>query len=343
VMLGLTGAELVGQPLAAVDGKLEERTGRPGPRLAGLLPAEGAQDEDEGQVRAVEFELSAEPAADRSGKAEVRMLQARLFPVRDPDSGQQGHGLLLRDITHEKELDRLKSQLLSTVSHELRTPLASIKGFATTLLRQDVAWDEDTRREFLAIIDQESDRLSELIGNLLDMARVEAGTLRVEPEPTNLRPIVTETVGTFRLMTSQHQFQIKMPRHVPQVMADPRRVRQVLRNLVENAVKYSPAGGPIVIAVEVHADAVQIGVTDRGIGIQPEHLDRIFDRFYQVDNASTRKVGGSGLGLSICKAIVEAHKGRIWVESQVGIGSSFYLTLPVADDTGPEEEASRHG
>jgi signal transduction histidine kinase len=343
VMLGLTGAELVGQPLAAVDGKLEERTGRPGPWLAGLLPAEGAQEEGEGQVRAVEFELSAEPAADRSGQADVRTLQARLFPVRDPDSGQQGHGLLLRDITHEKELDRLKSQLLSTVSHELRTPLASIKGFATTLLRQDVAWDEDTRREFLAIIDQESDRLSELIGNLLDMARVEAGTLRVEPEPTNLRPIVTETVGTFRLMTSQHQFQIKMPRHVPQVMADPRRVRQVLRNLVENAVKYSPAGGPIVIAVEVHADAVQIGVTDRGIGIQPEHLDRIFDRFYQVDNASTRKVGGSGLGLSICKAIVEAHKGRIWVESQVGIGSSFYLTLPVADDTGPEEEASRHG
>ena len=343
VMLGLTGAELVGQPLAAIDGKLAERTGGPGPRLAGLLPAEGAQDEGEGQVRAVEFELSAEPVADQSGQAEVRTLQARLFPVRDPDSGQQGHGLLLRDVTHEKELDRLKSQLLSTVSHELRTPLASIKGFATTLLRQDVAWDEDTRREFLAIIDQESDRLSELIGNLLDMARVEAGTLRVESEPINLRPIVTETVGTFRLMTSQHQFQIKMPRHVPQVTADPRRVRQVLRNLVENAVKYSPAGGPIVIAVEVHADAVQIGVTDRGIGIQPEHLDRIFDRFYQVDNASTRKVGGSGLGLSICKAIVEAHKGRIWVESQVGIGSSFYLTLPVADDTGPEEEASRHG
>jgi signal transduction histidine kinase len=268
-------------------------------------------------------------------------LQARLFPVRDPDSGQLGRGLLLRDITHEKELDRLKSQLLSTVSHELRTPLASIKGFATTLLRQDVSWDDGTRREFLAIIDQESDRLSELIGNLLDMARVEAGTLRVEPEPTNLRPIVEETVGTFRLMTSQHQFQIKMSRRLPKIMADPRRVRQVLRNLVENAVKYSPAGGPIVVTVEAHPDAVQIGVTDRGIGIQPEYLDRVFDRFYQVDSASTRKVGGSGLGLSICKAIVEAHKGRIWVESQVGMGSSFYFTLPLAQDTLLEEEGCR--
>ena len=273
----------------------------------------------------------------------MRTLQARLFPIRDPGGGQPAHGLLLRDVTHEKELDRLKSQLLSTVSHELRTPLASIKGFATTLLRQDVAWEDDTRREFLAIIDEESDRLSELIGNLLDMARVEAGTLRVEPEPTNLRPIVTETVGTFRLMTSQHQFQVKMPRNLPRIMADPRRVRQVLRNLVENAVKYSPAGGPIVVTVQVQADEVQIGVTDRGIGIQPEDLERVFDRFYQVDSASTRKVGGSGLGLSICKAIVEAHKGRLWAESQVGAGSSFYFTLPVADDTGYVEEESHRG
>jgi signal transduction histidine kinase/putative methionine-R-sulfoxide reductase with GAF domain len=340
-MLGLAGDDLVGQPLSQIDGKLAGRAGRSGSLLAGLFPAAGAQGDGEGQVRAVEFELPAVPAPGGSGQADVRTLQARLFPVRDPDSGQLGRGLLLRDITHEKELDRLKSQLLSTVSHELRTPLASIKGFATTLLREDVAWDDGTRREFLAIIDQESDRLSELIGNLLDMARVEAGTLRVEPEPTNLRPIVEETVGTFRLMTSQHQFQIKISRRLPKIMADPRRVRQVLRNLVENAVKYSPAGGPIVVSVEAHSDALQIGVTDRGIGIQPEYLDRVFDRFYQVDSASTRKVGGSGLGLSICKAIVEAHKGRIWVESQVGMGSSFYFTLPLAQDTLLEEEGRR--
>jgi len=341
-MLGLVGADLVGQPLSKIDGELAGRVSKPGPLLAGLLPAAGAQTDGEGPVRAVEFELPTLSAPGESGKANVRTLQARLFPIRDPGSGPLGRGLLLRDITHEKELDRLKSQLLSTVSHELRTPLASIKGFATTLLRRDVAWDDSTRREFLAIIDQESDRLSELIGNLLDMARVEAGTLRVEPEPTSLRPIIEDVVRTFSVMTSQHQFQIEMPRRLPRIMADPGRVRQVLRNLLENAVKYSPAGGPIIVAVEVHPDAVQIGVTDRGIGIQPDHLDRIFDRFYQVDNASTRNVGGSGLGLSICKAIVEAQQGRIWVESQLGIGSSFYFTLPLANSRGFSEEEGHH-
>jgi signal transduction histidine kinase len=323
-MLGLVSADLVGQSLATIDGRLAGRIGRPGPAMSSLLaPVEG-------QPLAVEFDLRS--PADLGGSL-ARTVQARLFLIRDAGSGQLGQGVLLRDVTREKELDRMKSQLLSTVSHELRTPLSSIKGFATTLLRQDVEWDEETRREFLAIIDQESDRLSELIGNLLDMARIEVGTLRVEPEPTHLRPIVDEAVGTFRVMTRHHQFEVKMPRIVPRVEADPRRVRQVLRNLLENAVKYSPAGGPITVDIQVligEMGVVQIGVTDRGIGIEPEHMVHLFDRFYQVDSASTRQVGGTGLGLSICKAIVEAHGGRIWAESQPGAGSSFYFTLPVA-------------
>ena len=323
-MLGLAGTDLVGQSLAAVAGRLAGRVGQPGLALASLSAA------GKGQPSVVEFDLHS-PAG--PGGLPVRTLQARLFPIRDAGSGQLGQGMLLRDVTREKELDRMKSQLLSTVSHELRTPLSSIKGFATTLLRQDVEWDEETRREFLAIIDQESDRLSELIGNLLDMARIEAGTLRVELEPAHLRPIVEETVGTFRVMTRHHQFEINMPTTVPHVMADPRRVRQVLRNLLENAVKYSPAGGPITVDVRVplgEMGMVQIGVTDRGIGIEPKHLAHLFDRFYQVDSAPTRQVGGTGLGLSICKAIVEAHGGRIWAESQPGTGSSFYFTLPPA-------------
>jgi PAS domain S-box-containing protein len=262
---------------------------------------------------------------------ESRTLQVRPFPIYDSAGANLWLGLLLRDITRERELDQMKSQLLSTVSHELRTPLASIKGFATTLLREDVQWDEKSRREFLSIIDEESDRLSELISNLLDMSRIEAGRLRVEPEPTDLRPIIDETVSAFQVMTHEHQFRTISPPGLPLVKADPRRARQVLRNLVDNAVKYSPLGGSISITARVSESDLEVSVADQGLGIEPDHLDHIFDRFYQVDSASTREVGGSGLGLSICKAIVEAHDGQIWAESQVGIGSTFYFTLPVEE------------
>jgi signal transduction histidine kinase len=224
----------------------------------------------------------------------------------------------------------MKSQLLATVSHELRTPLASIKGFATTLLRRDVDWDEVSRREFLSIIDEESDRLSELIANLLDMSRIEAGTLRVELEPTDLLPIIQETVAEFQVMTRIHRFWTNLPSVLPLVQADPRRARQIMRNLVENAVKYSPEGGQIAIVAQGVAGMVQVSVSDEGLGIEPQHLDHVFDRFYQVDSASTRKVGGSGLGLSICKAILKAHEGEIWAQSQIGVGSTFHFTLPIA-------------
>jgi signal transduction histidine kinase len=161
------------------------------------------------------------------------------------------------------------------------------------------------------------------------MSRVEAGTLRVEPEPADLNPIIQETAAEFQMMTRNHRVEVVLPASVPLVLADPQRARQVLRNLVENAVKYSPEGGPVTIKAEAKPNHVQISVTDQGIGIEPQHLDHIFDRFFQVDSASTRKVGGSGLGLSICRAIVEAHDGQIWAESQANVGSTFYFTLPL--------------
>jgi two-component system sensor histidine kinase KdpD len=267
-----------------------------------------------------------------------RTVQAQFFSIHDAGGGSLGLGILIRDITREKELDEMKSQLLSTVSHELRTPLASIKGFATTLLRDDVEWDDASRREFLAIIDQESDRLAELIGNLLDMSRIEAGTLRIETEPTDLRPIIEGTAAEFQMLTRAHHIEADLPSALPAIVADPRRARQVLRNLVENAIKYSPGGGPITITARVKTGVVQISVADHGIGIDEQHMEHIFDRFYQVDSASTRKVGGSGLGLSICKAIVEAHHGRLWAESQPGAGSTFHFTLPLALPSEPREE-----
>ncbi len=337
VMLGLKSAELVGKPLLNLDRALAARVSSPPGALDRLLTAARSPAPDgDSQVPAADLAVS-RPAGEGGG-TRTTQVQARLFPIHDAAGGELGQALLLHDVTREKEVDRMKSQLLSTVSHELRTPLASIKGFATTLLRQDVDWDEVTRREFLAIIDEESDHLSELISNLLDMARIEAGTLRVEREPMEIGPVVRDTVETFRVMTHQHQFELLLPAQLPWVEADSRRVRQVLRNLIENAIKYSPAGGPVDVQVHSLPGEIQVGVSDRGIGIEPDHMARIFDRFYQVDSASTRKVGGSGLGLSICKAIVEAHNGRLWVESKPGVGSSFYFTLPIAVQTPIRDE-----
>jgi len=317
VILDLPAYVLLGRTVEAMEREIVARVEQPQQMMAQLEAAVAAVED----TPAIEIAL-VEPKA--------RTLQARFFPIHNTEGGYLGMGLLVRDITLEKELEEIKSQLLSTVSHELRTPLASIKGFATTLLREDVEWDEESRREFLSIIDEESDRLSELIGNLLDMSRIEAGELPVEPEPTDLRPIIDETATEFQMMSSEHHIEIRAPQDLPLVLADPRRARQVLRNLVENAVKYSPGGGEITISAEQRPGMMQVSVGDVGIGIDTNQIDRIFDRFYQVDSASTRKVGGSGLGLAISKAIVEAHGGTIWVDSRPGDGSTFYFTLPLA-------------
>jgi two-component system phosphate regulon sensor histidine kinase PhoR len=317
VILDLPAYVLLGRTVEAMGREIVARVEQPEQVLAQLSSAVATVEE----APALEIRLV---------RPRGLTLQARAFPIRDTEDGYLGMGLLVRDITREKELEELKSQLLSTVSHELRTPLASIKGFATTLLRRDVVWDEESHREFLSIIDEESDRLSELIGNLLDMSRIEAGELPVEPEPTDLRPIIEETAAEFQMMTSQHHIEASLPPDMPLVMADPRRARQVLRNLVENAVKYSPNGGEIWISAQATEDELQVSVRDTGMGIEAEQLDRVFDRFYQVDSASTRKVGGSGLGLSISKAIVEGHGGCIWAQSQPGSGSTFHFTLPLA-------------
>jgi PAS domain S-box-containing protein len=320
-LLGLSVLDAIGHTIQDLDGELGAHVVEPENTLC--------------QLRTTLVKSQSTPTAEFTLTAPApRTVQARLFAIHDAGGGSLGLGILIRDITREKELDEMKSQLLSTVSHELRTPLASIKGFATTLLRDDVEWDEESRREFLAIIDEESDRLTELIGNLLDMARIEAGTLRVEADPTDLRPIILKTVAEFRMMTRAHEIEVNLPPSLPAVMADPRRARQILRNLVENAIKYSPDGGPIIVSAQARSGDVLTSVADRGIGIEEQQLEHIFDRFYQVDNASTRKVGGSGLGLSICKAIIEAHDGSIWVESQPGAGSTFHFTLPLTPQEG---------
>jgi signal transduction histidine kinase len=233
------------------------------------------------------------------------------------------------DITRFREAEELKSTFISVVSHELKTPVTLIKGYASTLRREDAAWDQKTVSEGLGIIEQESDRLDHLINDLLDASRIEAGGLKVEPADLALPRLVAKTVEKFRTQTSAHAFEAHFPPDFPLVYADEERISQVLYNLLANAIKYSPRGGTIRIGGEGRAGDVLVWVSDEGIGIPVEEQARLFQRFYRVDSGLRRRTQGAGLGLYLSRAIIEAHGGRIWVESQSGRGSTFYFTLPL--------------
>jgi len=226
------------------------------------------------------------------------------------------------------------------VSHELRTPLASIKGYATSLLRTDVEWDDETRREFLQIIDEESDRLSGLIADLLEMSEIEAGVLRVEKEPVRLPRLAQKVAKKLRPSARDHSITVTTAPDVPETMGDPRRLEQVLHNLIVNAIKYSADGTSVAVRVEKSDSNVLVSVKDQGIGIPPEHLEHVFERFFRVDGKMARETGGSGLGLPICRGLVEAHGGRIWVESQVNVGSTFFFSIPIIPVTRQVEPPS---
>ena len=246
------------------------------------------------------------------------------------------------------EADRLRSEFVAMISHELRTPLTSIKGYATTLLRPDVQWNNQTGTEYLSIISEECDKLMQLIDNILEVSKIEAGALRIFPEPIQIGEVVVRAVTEARRRSPEAVVEMDVPpaESVPFVFADAQRIIQVLRNLIQNGLKYSPRNPHLVVAVEYlpdgdgrgesNAPMVQVGVNDNGVGLAPEVKPRIFERFFRVDTGPARRTEGTGLGLAICRGIVEAHNGHIWVES-AGLerGSTFYFTLPVADLSRP--------
>ncbi len=239
-----------------------------------------------------------------------------------------------RKVAALKELDRMKTELLGTVSHELRTPLGSIKGYATTLLTHGNKLKRDEQREFLEIIDSEADRLRELIENLLDMSRLEAGVLRIDKEPARLAAVAREVTRKVQLAALNHVLEVTWPAEDPLVNADQKRFYQVVQNLLTNAVKYSPDGGCIAVSAECERRDLVVSVSDQGLGMPTAELDRIFDRFHRVRGEMSRVIGGTGLGLAICKGLVEAHGGRIWAESAgEGKGSIFKFTLPRLPET----------
>lgn len=233
---------------------------------------------------------------------------------------------VVRDLTQRKEIEQLKDEFISMVSHELWTPLNHIKGFTSTLLQTDVAWDASTQRDFLGSIDREANRLAKLVENLLQMSRIEAGELKAaERHWHQASDLLGRALARVRQETQDHRLEVRVSENLPPVLADGRGIELVLANLIENATKYSEPETQIAVQVEPDEGEVVFSVIDQGAGIEAEHSARIFERFYRVDNAPP---GGTGLGLAICKRIVEAHGGRIWVESTPGEGSKFAFALP---------------
>jgi signal transduction histidine kinase/HAMP domain-containing protein len=228
------------------------------------------------------------------------------------------------------EADRLRSEFISSVSHELRTPLTFIKGYCTSLLRADVSWSETEKREFLLIMDAKTDELRDLIDKLLQSAKLEAGALKLEKEPLLMPRIARKVIDELATRAPKHTFTIDFPPAFPVVEADVRCIEQVVRNLVENAIKYAPKGGVIAISGRVEENRIVVSVRDHGIGIAPEHQDKLFERFYRIQNANGQSVPGTGLGLFIVKGHIEAHGGEVWLESQPDQGSAFYFSLPLS-------------
>lgn len=239
----------------------------------------------------------------------------------------------LQQMEAHREVERLKGEFMSAISHELRTPLGLIKGYATTLQRQDIAVDRPTQQQFLQVITDETVKLQQMIDELLDASRLQEGRLSVDRKAVLLGALVRQEVDRLRLTLEQsgHTVAIHLPQRDLTIMADPLRVGQVLYNLVDNAVRYSSAGSPIEVRV-AHEDAYGlVSVTDHGDGIPEAEQEHIFEPFYRGESARRRSVRGTGLGLAICQGIIEAHGGRIMVQSVRGQGSTFLFTLPSAE------------
>lgn len=254
----------------------------------------------------------------------------------------------VHDITRFREEEEIKSTFTSIISHELKTPVALIKGYAQTLARPDAKWDAETARQSLEVIEEEADRLEALINNLLDASRIQASGLRLDYGDVNLERLVERVAQGYRLQTQDHQIELDFPEKLPTIWGDEERLRQVITNLVGNAIKYSPQGGVIRIGgwLEELAEGatgrrVVIYVADQGIGIPVHELPHIFERFYRVDSTLRRSTAGAGLGLYLSKAIVEAHGGQIWAHSEANKGTTFFVALAAEPRVAEEEGITR--
>jgi PAS domain S-box-containing protein len=249
--------------------------------------------------------------------------------VRSPEGKPLNAVVNVRDISKMREAESFKETLLSMLGHELQTPLSIIKGYTSTLLRVEGKWDEETIRQGLQVIGEETDRLSKVMNKLLLASRLSAGAIRLEKELVQLSTLARQVIRRMGSISLKHNFVVDFKDDFPGVVVEPQLMEEVLTNLVENAIKYSPGAGKVTIAGEYNQDSVKVSVIDEGMGIPPEDLGRLFQKFQRVDKGASRKIQGTGLGLYICKAVIEAHGGKLEVSSQVGKGSRFSFTLPL--------------
>jgi PAS domain S-box-containing protein len=231
-----------------------------------------------------------------------------------------------RDISRFRQADEMKSTFISVISHELKTPVALIKGYASTLRREDAKWDRKIVDESLKVIEEESDRLSSLIENLLDATRLQAGGIALKKSDIFLPAMVEQLATRFSTQTNKHNITFKFPENFPIIMADDTRIEQVISNLISNAIKYADSG-EIHISGQVRPEMVIVCVNDQGPGIAPQDLPFVFDRFYRSPEIS-RETKGAGLGLYLARSIIEAHAGKIWVDSKPGKGTHICFSLP---------------
>ena len=305
---GLPRSAVHGKPAAAAFGDWEN--------LAALIPVAEAPGSATERTATVPVEIRG------------RELWLSIAGVQFSD----GTVYAFRSLTEERALEELKGEFVATVSHELRTPLAAIYGSAETLRRTDVALPDETREQLMATISQESKRLTQIVTDILLTTNLDSGRFHLVSEDVDLPELVHEVVASMasRLEEKRLAVEVDAPPAVPAIAADPDKLRQVLVNLLDNAVKYSPEGGRIRVRLELLEAHCRVAIEDEGPGIPREEQKRVFGKFYRLDPLLSRGVGGTGLGLYISREIVNRMNGRIWVASEEGHGATFFVDLPLA-------------
>ncbi len=331
-LLGFSALALQGEHFRHMLGLGETETDR---ELAQALYAELRQRLEAPMGDPIRTQVSTPRLA--AGK---RVLAVTIAPLITELGGAPGLVAALRDISREAEVERLKNEFISTVSHELRTPMTSIKGYTDLLFLGMAGGLSDAQRSFLQIIKSNADRLTALVNDILDISRIETGRIRLTIESLDLGNIISQVVRAFQEQYREKGVGLEWeePEGLPQVRGDADRVTQILNNLLANAWQYTPSGGHVSVRLHERDGFLQVDVADTGIGIAAEDLPRVFDRFFRADHPVVQEAGGTGLGLAIVKMFVEMLGGEIWAESELGVGSVFSFTLPLASIQLPEAE-----